>query len=85
MVVRINKSTSVLVYFLLFICLLLSSGVVEGFSCGSNNFYSLHKKDDGVRIKSRKVLVHEEVVLDYDYPGANPRHDPKKGKPPKNP
>lgn len=53
--------------------------------CANYLLLNVYVKDDGVRIKSRKVLVHEEVVLDYDYPGANPRHDPRKGKPPKNP
>ena len=34
----------------------------------------------GVPMNSRKLLV-VDTVLDYDYTGPNPKHDPRKGKP----
>jgi len=33
-----------------------------------------------VTSKSRKLLEDEVLQPDYDYPGPNPKHDPKKGK-----
>ncbi|GFY84056.1 hypothetical protein Acr_03g0008300 [Actinidia rufa] len=53
-------------------------GVAEGFSDNANPIHSLHK--NGVPMNSRKLLV-VDTVLDYDYTGPNPKHDPRKGKP----
>ncbi|KAA8540059.1 hypothetical protein F0562_026751 [Nyssa sinensis] len=72
MALRINTTL------LLLSLLLLSSGIVEGLGESTNRIYSLHK--DGVPVNSRKLLVFHEV-LDYDYAGSNPKHDPRKGKP----
>ncbi|PSS32985.1 hypothetical protein CEY00_Acc03281 [Actinidia chinensis var. chinensis] len=65
---------------LLFLLLLIYSysGVAEGFSDNANPIHSLHK--NGVPMNSRKLLV-VDTVLDYDYTGPNPKHDPRKGKP----
>ncbi|XP_034702410.1 uncharacterized protein LOC117927111 [Vitis riparia] len=56
----------------------LSSGVVtEGFKDGMNIINSLVK--NGIAMNSRKLLRHD--LSDYDYAGANPKHDPcKKGR-----
>ena len=40
---------------------------------------------DGFRIHARKVLMLDDAVLDYDDAGANPRHDPRKGRGGRNP
>ncbi|KAA8533583.1 hypothetical protein F0562_030983 [Nyssa sinensis] len=70
--------TSLLVLLLLHI--FLSSGIAEGFSDSMNHIYSVHK--DGFPMNSRKLLVLDRM-LDYDYAGPNPKHDPspRKGKP----
>lgn len=33
---------------------------------------------DGIRVNVRKLLMMPNTLLDYDDPGANPRHDPRK-------
>ncbi|XP_052197907.1 uncharacterized protein LOC127804874 [Diospyros lotus] len=60
---------------LLLLISLLSSGIAEGLNHKVNP-YSLHK--DHIQMNARKLLVHD--VLDYDYTGPNPKHDPKKGR-----
>ncbi|KAI8565087.1 hypothetical protein RHMOL_Rhmol03G0233400 [Rhododendron molle] len=67
--------TSLLLLFLLISS--LSLGKAEGFNNNVNPIYSLHK--GAVRMNLRKLLVFD-TVLDYDYTGANPKHD-RKGKP----
>ncbi|KAE9464746.1 hypothetical protein C3L33_03370, partial [Rhododendron williamsianum] len=52
-------------------------GKAEGFNNNANPIYSLHK--GAIRMNLRKLLVFD-TVLDYDYTGANPKHD-RKGKP----
>ncbi|MCL7046600.1 hypothetical protein MKW94_003060, partial [Papaver nudicaule] len=62
--------------------------VVEGFVDGSGamNPAYLHK-GNGMKIKeiktaTRKLLAEPyHAVLDYDYAGPNPKHEPRKGKP----
>ncbi|XP_059629004.1 uncharacterized protein LOC132271589 [Cornus florida] len=72
MALRIKATLLVL---LLLTC--ISSGIVEGFSDRVKPTHSL-LKDGGVQMNSRKLL---NSMLDYDYAGANSKHDPKKGKP----
>ncbi|KAL1824020.1 hypothetical protein DCAR_0312043 [Daucus carota subsp. sativus] len=69
MVTRIKTSHLI---FLLFLC--LSSGMIEGVSNGMNPASMLHEGRD--KMSSRKLLSHD-VVLDYEDPGANPKHDPR--------
>ncbi|PSS04469.1 hypothetical protein CEY00_Acc20325 [Actinidia chinensis var. chinensis] len=73
-------ATRIKISLLLFLVLLIYSysGVTEGFSDNANSIHSLHK--NGVPMNSRKLLVVNKV-LDYDYTGPNPKHDPRKGKP----
>ncbi|CAD5170343.1 unnamed protein product [Musa acuminata subsp. malaccensis] len=60
--------------FLLLILLLASSSCQAGRTqTGKEPAYLV------ARMNSRKALL--ETTLDYDYGGANPKHDPKKGKP----
>ncbi|CBI23028.3 unnamed protein product, partial [Vitis vinifera] len=56
----------------------LSSGMAEGFKDGTSPIYLLHK--DGTLVNSKKLLKLD-AVLDYDYAEANPKHDPRRGKP----
>ncbi|KAL6320432.1 hypothetical protein AAG906_007129 [Vitis piasezkii] len=56
----------------------LSSGMAEGFKDGTSPIYLLHK--DRTLVNSKKLLKLD-AVLDYDYAEANPKHDPRKGKP----
>ncbi|KAH7853346.1 hypothetical protein Vadar_001421 [Vaccinium darrowii] len=68
---------------LLFLFLLISSvssGKAEGFKDNAEPIYSLRK--GSVQMNLRKLLV---TLLDYDYTGPNPKHDPRRGKPGKNP
>ncbi|CAK9151587.1 unnamed protein product [Ilex paraguariensis] len=74
MAVRIVTFLSVFLILLIY----SSAGTVKGFDDGVNTISSIHK--GGVRLNSRKLLVHESV-LDYDDAGANTKHDPRKGKP----
>ncbi|GMP24917.1 hypothetical protein CsSME_00002016 [Camellia sinensis var. sinensis] len=76
MVMRINNP--LLLFLLLLIYFLLSSGIAQGFRDNKNPIYSLHK--DCAKMNSRKLLV-VDAVLDYDYTGPNPKHDQRKGKP----
>ncbi|XAR52191.1 hypothetical protein NMG60_11020127 [Bertholletia excelsa] len=76
MAIRIK--TSLLVFLVLLIC--FSSA--EGFNRKVNPIYLIHK--DRVQVNSRRLLVFD-AVLDYDYAGANPRHDPRKGRSGRNP
>ncbi|KAG5617289.1 hypothetical protein H5410_017113 [Solanum commersonii] len=61
--------------FILFILFLIfvSSGTVEG-SLG-NGLNHIHKFQKRMREIPRKLIV-VDAVLDYDYAGPNPRHDP---------
>ncbi|KAK6794652.1 hypothetical protein RDI58_008105 [Solanum bulbocastanum] len=61
--------------FILFILFLIfvSSGTVEG-SLG-NGINRIHKSQKRMREIPRKLMV-VDAVLDYDYAGPNPRHDP---------
>ncbi|KAB1201142.1 hypothetical protein CJ030_MR0G004811 [Morella rubra] len=34
-----------------------------------------------IRIKARKLLGRVDTLSDYQYPSANPTHEPKKGSP----
>ncbi|RZC91450.1 hypothetical protein C5167_027512 [Papaver somniferum] len=39
-------------------------------------------KVEKIKIATRKLLAEPyHAVLDYDYAGANPKHEPRKGKP----
>ncbi|KAL6345237.1 hypothetical protein AAG906_015720 [Vitis piasezkii] len=53
-------------------------GMAEGFKDGTSPIYLLHK--DGTLVNSKKLLKLD-AVLEYDYAEANPKHDPRKGKP----
>ncbi|KAI3977686.1 hypothetical protein MKX01_009571 [Papaver californicum] len=75
---------------LLVLLLLFSSSgsVVEGFRDNdAMNPASLHEgngqKIERINIATRKLLAAEpyHAVLDYDYAGPNPKHEPRKGKP----
>lgn len=44
------------------------------------NVYAFLSPKDGVLRNNRKVLVLD-TVLDYDYAGPNPKHDPRGRKP----
>nr|XP_043618296.1 uncharacterized protein LOC122590024 [Erigeron canadensis] len=66
--------TTLVISFLLLIYITSVSGGRNG---GVNHAYSLHK--DGFRIHARKLSVLD-AVLDYDDAGANPRHDPRRGR-----
>ncbi|XP_009784184.1 uncharacterized protein [Nicotiana sylvestris] len=62
--------------FLLFVFLYLifvSSGTVEGLGNGVNRIYKFQK--NGIREIPRKLMMLD-AVLDYDYAGPNPRHEP---------
>ncbi|XP_071712132.1 uncharacterized protein [Rutidosis leptorrhynchoides] len=63
----------------LIICILLLTYIVSahGDSGGGDPVYSIHK--DKSRIHARKLSVLD-AVLDYDDAGANPRHDPRRGR-----
>ncbi|KAJ6340676.1 hypothetical protein OIU77_008436 [Salix suchowensis] len=62
-----------LLFSLLLLAPLLSSGFVEAFKEGMTPHHSFVK--DGIQvINTRKLLVE---VLDYDDAGANRRHDPR--------
>ncbi|KAF7149373.1 hypothetical protein RHSIM_Rhsim03G0210900 [Rhododendron simsii] len=69
------KTSLILLLFLLISS--LSSGKAEGFNNNANPIYPLRK--GAIRMNLRKLLV-VDTVLDYDYTGANPKHD-RKGKP----
>ncbi|XP_059306816.1 uncharacterized protein LOC132058283 [Lycium ferocissimum] len=72
-----SKAFLLLVLFFIFV----SSGTVEGLGNGANRIYKLQKKN-GLREIPRKLMMLDPV-LDYDYAGPNPRHDPgrKRGHP----
>ncbi|KAI3871931.1 hypothetical protein MKW92_031649, partial [Papaver armeniacum] len=62
--------------------------VAEGFVHDSGAMIpaSLHEgngmKIEKIKIATRKLLAEPyHAVLDYDYAGANPKHEPRKGKP----
>ncbi|XP_047328902.1 uncharacterized protein LOC124932325 [Impatiens glandulifera] len=75
----LNSSTACLLIFLLLLTYSLSGGMmVEGISGSMNKLHLVNK--DGLQVNSRKLLVHH-TILDYDYAGPNPKHDPRKGKP----
>ncbi|KAI3867325.1 hypothetical protein MKW98_001759, partial [Papaver atlanticum] len=50
---------------------------------GAMNPASLHEGNgEKMKIATRKLLAEPyHAVLDYDYAGANPKHEPRKGKP----
>ncbi|KAM3381778.1 putative protein isoform X1 [Capsicum galapagoense] len=65
-----SKAFVLLVLFLIFV----SSGTVEGLGTDVNRIHNFQKK---MREIPRK-LMGVDAVLDYDYAGPNPRHDPRK-------
>ncbi|KAI7734762.1 hypothetical protein M8C21_000682 [Ambrosia artemisiifolia] len=75
----VSTKTTLLISFLLLVYI---------FSVGSSSanaarpVYSLHK--DGFRMHARKLSLLD-AVLDYDDAGANPRHDPRRGRGGRNP
>ncbi|KAI3950296.1 hypothetical protein MKX01_016944 [Papaver californicum] len=76
-----------LVLLLLFSSYSSSGNFVEGFDVnGAMDPASLHedngKKIEKIKIATRKLLAEPyHAVLDYDYAGPNPKHEPRKSKP----
>ncbi|KAG8381120.1 hypothetical protein BUALT_Bualt06G0089400 [Buddleja alternifolia] len=60
---------------LLFLFVFISSGIFEGSDIGANRLVGLLRKGGG-GAKSRKLMGFN-AVLDYDYAGPNPKHDPR--------
>ncbi|RZC84700.1 hypothetical protein C5167_047480 [Papaver somniferum] len=76
-----------LVLLLLFYSYASSGNGAEGFvhDNGAMNPASLHE-GNGMKVEkifaTRKLLAEPyHAVLDYDYAGPNPKHEPRKGKP----
>ncbi|XP_055827923.1 uncharacterized protein LOC129896121 isoform X2 [Solanum dulcamara] len=66
-----SKAFILLVLFLIFV----SSGTVEGsLGNGVNRIHKFHKVLE-MREVPRKLMA-VDAMLDYDYAGPNPRHDP---------
>ncbi|CAN4085688.1 unnamed protein product [Withania somnifera] len=65
-----SKAFLLLVLFVIFV----SSSTVEGLGNGVNRIHKFQKK---MREIPRKLMV-VDAMLDYDYAGPNPRHDPRK-------
>ncbi|MCD7448655.1 hypothetical protein HAX54_045303 [Datura stramonium] len=65
-----SKAFVLLVLFLIFV----SSGTVERLGNGINRIHKFQKK---MREIPRKLMVLD-AMLDYDYAGPNPRHDPSR-------
>ncbi|KAI3471232.1 hypothetical protein Pfo_027895 [Paulownia fortunei] len=63
---------SLLIFLLLF--MFLYAGTIECSGMGMNPLRSLYK--GGIQANSRKLLEFN-AVLDYDYAGPNPKHDPR--------
>ncbi|KAL0304428.1 UNVERIFIED_CONTAM: hypothetical protein Sradi_6310900 [Sesamum radiatum] len=61
---------------LLLFMMLISAGMIEASGIGTIPLHSLHKAGGVIRANSRKLLGLD-AVLDYDYAGPNPKHDPR--------
>ncbi|KAL9163093.1 hypothetical protein ABFS82_06G019300 [Erythranthe guttata] len=66
------KGSLVFLFFLLMF--LLSSGIINLYGVGTNPLHLLPEGE--VRAKTRKLMGFVQV-LDYDYAGPNPKHDPR--------
>ncbi|KAK9075239.1 hypothetical protein SSX86_003560 [Deinandra increscens subsp. villosa] len=67
-----STKTTILISFILFLYMF------SAHNDAARPVYSLHKQD-GFRVHARKLSMLD-AVLDYDDAGANPRHDPRRGR-----
>ncbi|KAF5810174.1 hypothetical protein HanRHA438_Chr04g0175941 [Helianthus annuus] len=75
----VSTKTTLFISFLLLVCIFSVDGGRNGVA---RHVYSPHK--DGFRLHARKLSLLD-AVLDYDDAGANPKHDPRRGRGGRNP